>query len=166
VPCCGGRDGAKAQWDMALRPSGARGVVANDASGVATRGDRVQPLHPTLMVREATGGLARAGTSAVAAAGLPVVVVHPRQARDGARATGPLAQTEAVEARARAHGADGIRPTPRPRPDAQTQARRALVGRRQPRIVLRTAAQHRLAGTSARLTKASGSLRWQGVVGS
>ena len=46
-----------------------------------------------------------------------------------------------------------IRPTPRPRPDAQTQELRALLGRRQPLVVMRTAEQNRLAGTSARLTK-------------
>ena len=62
-------------------------------------------------------------------------------------------QTEALDARALAHCADVIRPTPRPLPDAQTQELRALVGRRQPLSVLRTAAQHRLAGTSARLTQ-------------
>ena len=49
--------------------------------------------------------------------------------------------------------ADVIRPTPRPLPDAQTQERRALLGRRQPLIVMRTAEQHRLAGTSERLTQ-------------
>jgi transposase len=46
-----------------------------------------------------------------------------------------------------------IRPTPRPLPDAQMQELRALLGRRQPRIVMRTAEQNRLAGTSARLTQ-------------
>ena len=71
-----------------------------------------------------------------------------------ARATGQLAQTDALAARALAHCADVIRPLPRPRPDTQTQALRALVGRRQPRIGRRTAEHHRLAGTSARLTKA------------
>jgi transposase len=106
------------------------------------------------MVREATGGLERAVTSALATAGLPVVVVHPRQVRDGARATGQRAQTEAVDARALAHCADVLRPTPRPLPDAQTQARRALLGRRPPLSVRRTAEPHRLAGTSARLTTA------------
>jgi transposase len=90
-------------------------------------------------------------TSALAMAGLPVVVVHPRQVRDCARATGQLAKTEALDARALAHCADVIRPTPRPRPDAQTQELRALLGRRQPLIVMRTAEQHRLAGTSGRL---------------
>jgi transposase len=145
---------AKAQVDMALRPSGERWAVPNDASGVATLVDRVQPLHPTLMVLEATGGLERAATSALAAAGLPVVGVHPRQARACARATGPLATTAALEARALARCADVIRPLPRPLPDAQTQELRALLGRRQPLSVMRTAAQHRLAGTSARLTQA------------
>src|SRR6266446_1213103 len=154
VPCFVGIDVAKAQLDIALRPSGERWAVTNDASGVATLVDRVQTLHPTLIVLEATGGLERAVTSALAAAGLPVVVVNPRQARDFARATGQLAKTDALDARALAHFADVIRPTPRPLPDAQTQELRALLGRRQQLIVMRTAEQHRLAGTSARLTKA------------
>ena len=114
----------------------------------------VQTLHPTLIVREATGGLERAATSALAAAGLPVVVVHPRQARDCARATGQLAKTDALDARALAHFADVIRPLPRPLPDAQTQELRALLGRRQQLLGMRTAEQNRLAGTSARLTQA------------
>ncbi len=153
MPCFVGIDVAKAQWDIALRPSGERWAVANDASEVATLVERLQPLHPTLIVLEATGGLERVVTSALAAAGLPVVVVNPRQARDCARATGQLAQTEALDARALAHFADVIRPTPRPLPDAQTQALRGLLGRRQPLIRMRTAEQHRLAGTSERLTK-------------
>ena len=52
-----------------------------------------------------------------------------------------------------AHFADVIRPTPRPLPDAQTQELRALLGRRQQLVAMRTAEQNRLAGTSARLTK-------------
>jgi transposase len=120
---------------------------------VATLVERLQTLQPTLMVREATGGLERAVTSALAAAGLPVVVVNPRQARDFARATGQLAQTEALDARALAHFADVIRPTSRPLPDAQTQELRALLGRCQPLIGMRTAEQNRLAGTSERRTK-------------
>jgi transposase len=153
APCFVGIDVAKAQLDIALRPSGERWAVANEASGVATLVDRVQTLHPTLIVLEATGGLERAVTSALAAASLPVVVVNPRQARDFARATGQLAKTDALDARALAHCADVIRPTPRPLPDAQTQELRALLGRRQPLIVMRTAEQNRLAGTSERLTK-------------
>ena len=126
MPCCVGIDVAQAQWDIAVRPSGARWAVPNETSGVALLVERLQALHPTLMVLEATGGLERAATAALATAGLPVVVVNPRQARDFARATGPLAKTDAWDARALAHCADVIRPTPRPLPDAQTQEWRAL----------------------------------------
>src|SRR5437660_8714290 len=153
VPCFVGIDVAKAQLDIALRPAGERWAVPNDTSGVATLVDQLQVRHPILMVLEATGGLERAVTSALATAGLPVVVVNPRQVRDFARATGPLAKTDALDARALAHFADVIRPTPRPLPDAQTQELRALLGRRQQLIVMRTAEQNRLAGTSERLTK-------------
>jgi transposase len=56
-----------------------------------------------------------------------------------------------LDARALAHFADVMRPTPRPLPDAQTQELRALLGRRQPRMVMRTAEHNRLAGTRERL---------------
>src|SRR3954454_8473711 len=151
VPCFVGIEGAKAQLDIAVRPSGERWAVPNDAGGVATLVEQVQALYPTLIRWEATGGLERLVTSALATAGLPVVVVNPRQARDFARATGQLAKTDALDARALAHVADVIRPTPRPLPDAQTQERRGLLGRRQQLMVMRTAEQNRLAGTSGRL---------------
>jgi transposase len=153
VPCLVGIDVAKAQLDIAVRPSGERWAVPNDAGGVVTLVERLQTLHPTLIVLEATGGLERVATAALATAGLPVVVVNPRQARDFVRATGPLAKTDALDARALAHFADVIRPTPRPLPDAQTQELRALLGRRQQLIGRRTAEQNRLAGTSRRLTQ-------------
>jgi transposase len=95
VPCFIGIDVAKAQLDIAIRPSGERWAVPNDASGVTMLVDRVQALQPTLIVLEATGGLERAATVALATAGLPVVVVNPRQVRDFARATGQLAKTDA-----------------------------------------------------------------------
>jgi transposase len=153
VPCFVGIDVAKAQLDIAVRPSGERWAVPNDTIGIGTLVDRLQTLHSTLIVLEATGGLERAATAALATAGLPIVVVNPRQARDFARATGQLAKTDALDARALAHFADVIRPTPRPLPDAQTQELRALLGRRQQLIGMRTAEQNRLAGTSEYLAK-------------
>ncbi|MBM3227205.1 MAG: IS110 family transposase [Candidatus Tectomicrobia bacterium] len=153
VPCFVGIDVAKAQLDIAVRPSGERWSVPNDAAGVVTLVERLQALCPTLIVLEATGGLERIATVALATVGLPVVVVNPRQARDFARATGQLAKTDALDARALAHFADVIRPTPRPLPDAQTQQLRALLGRRQQLIGMRTAEQNRFAGTSGRLAE-------------
>ena len=153
MPCFVGMDVAKAQLDIALRPSGERWSVPNDTNGVTMLVDRMQTLQPALIVLEATGGLERTATAALATAGLPGGVVNPRQARDCARATGQLAKTDALDARALAHCADVIRPTPRPLPAAQTQELRALLGRRQPLIGMRTAEQNRLAGMSARLRK-------------
>ncbi len=87
----------------------------------------------------------------LAAVCLPVVVVNPRPARDCAKATGQLAKTDTLEARALAHVADAVRPAPRPRPDAQTEELRALLARRRPLIARRTAEQNRLSGASQRL---------------
>ena len=57
VPCCVGIDVAKAQLDIAVRPSGERWAVPNDADGVVTLVERLHALHATLIVLEATGGL-------------------------------------------------------------------------------------------------------------
>src|SRR5712691_6069628 len=116
---------AKAPRDMALRPPGTRWTVANDDAGIA---DLVTPRHggsPALRGLEATGGLQRSVVAARTAAARPVVVVNPRQARDGAKATGQWAQTAARDARALAHCAEAIRPAPRPVPDAPPEERRA-----------------------------------------
>jgi transposase len=146
-----GVDVAKAQLDIALRPTGERWAVANDDAGMATLVARLQALQPTLMVFEATGGYQRAVVAALAATGLPVAVVNPRQARDFAKATGQLAKTDALDARALAHGAEAVRPTPRPLPDAQADELRALLARRRPWVAMRTAAQNRLGNAPPRL---------------
>ena len=49
-------------------------------------------------------------TSALATAGLPVVVVNPRQVRDFAKASGRLAKTDALDAQMLAQFAEVMRP--------------------------------------------------------
>jgi transposase len=102
-------------------------------------------------VLEATRGYQRAVVAALTAAGLPIVVVNPRQARDVAKAMGQLAKTDVLDARALEHFADAVRPTPRPLPDAQTKELRALLARRRQLIAMRTAEQNRLSVASQRL---------------
>ena len=46
MPCFVGIDVAKAQLDIAVRPSGERWAVPNDAGGVGTLVERLQPLPP------------------------------------------------------------------------------------------------------------------------
>jgi transposase len=142
---------AKAPLDIALRPIGTRWTVSNDDTGIADLVTRLQGIGPQLIVLEATGGFPRAVVAALAAAALPVVVVNPRQARDFAKAIGQGAQTDALDARALAHFAEAIRPTPRPVPDAQTEELRALLARRRQLIAMRTAEHNRLGSAPRRL---------------
>jgi transposase len=146
-----GIDVAKAQLDIALRPTGERWAVTNDAPGIAALVTRLQAVQPTLIVLEATGGYHRAVVAALAAAALPLVVMNPRQVRDFAKATGQLAKTDVLDARAVAHFAEAVRPAPRPLPDAQTEELRALLARRRQLIAMRTTEQNRLENVSRRL---------------
>ena len=139
-----GIDVAKAQLDIALRPTGDRWAVPNEEASIASLVAQLQAAHPTLIVLEATGGYQRAVVAALAAAALPVVVVNPRQARDFAKATGQLAKTDTLDARALAHFAEAVRPPPRPLPDAQTEELRALLTRRRQLVAMRTAEHNRL----------------------
>jgi transposase len=144
APVFVGIDVAKAQLDVALRPSAEGWGVTNDEPGIASLVSRLQALQPTLIVLEATGGLEVPVTAALAAAGLPVVVVNPRQARDFAKATGRLAKTDTLDAHGLAHFAQAVQPPLRPLPDAQTQALRALLARRRQLLDMLTAEHNRL----------------------
>jgi len=146
-----GIDVAKAECAVAVRPSGARWTVPQAEAGWAALTRELQALAPTLVLLEATGGLELPVTSVLAAAGLPVAVVNPRQVRDFAKATGTLAKTDALDAAVLAHFAEAIRPSPRPVPDATTQTLAALVTRRRQLVEMCTAEENRLASAPPRL---------------
>jgi len=146
-----GIDVAKAQLDIALRPSGERWAVTNDDAGIAALVTRLQAIAPQLIVLEATGIYQRAAVAALSVAGLPVAVVNPRQARDFAKATGQLAKTDALDAQVLAHVAEAVRPMPRPLPDTQADELRALLARRRQLVTMRTAEQNRLGSALPRL---------------
>jgi transposase len=143
IPVCVGIDVSQSQLDVAVCP-GTRFAVSNDEAGRATVVTQLRHLGPARIVLEATGGLEVPLVGALAVAGLPVVVVNPRQVRDCARATGQLAKTDALDAQILAHFADVIRPQLRPLPDAQTQALAALSARRRCLIEMLTAEKNRL----------------------
>jgi len=139
-----GIDVSKSALDVALRPQGAVWRCANDETGIAELVGRLQALAPHVIVLEATGGLERLVVAALALAGLPVAVVHPRQVRDFAKATGHLAKTDALDAAVLAHFAEAIRPDPRPLPDAASQALAALVERRRQVVGMLSAEKNRV----------------------
>jgi transposase len=87
-------------------------------------------LRPVLIVLEATAGLERAVVAALHGAGLPVVVVNPRQVRAFARALGQLAKTDRLDARVLAAFAAAIKPPLRPIKTNDELELDALAGRR------------------------------------
>ena len=138
-----GIDVAKDHLDVHAVPTDATFRVAHDAAGLATLCERLVAWAPTLIVLEATGGHEVPVVAALASAGLPVVVVNPRQVRDYARATGQLAKTDALDARILAKFAAAIRPEVRPLPDTQTRALDEAVTRRRQLVEMLGAEENR-----------------------
>src|SRR5205807_4357993 len=69
-----GMDVAQASVDVAIHP-GTAFQIPYDERGIAQAVEQLHALQPTLIVLEATGGLEVPLTGALAAAGLPVVVI-------------------------------------------------------------------------------------------
>ena len=139
-----GIDVAKAQLDVAVRPTDDRWAVTRGGAGIRQLVARLQALTPALVVLEASGGLEVPLVAALATAAVPVVVVNPRQVRDFARATGQLAKTDALDAALLAHFAAAVRPPVRPLRDAETQALTVLAARRHQVQTLLVAERNRL----------------------
>ena len=139
-----GIDVAKAQVDVAVRPTGQTWTITYDDAGVQELVSQLKTLEPALVLLEATGGLELPMVVALATAALPVVVVNPRQVRDFAKATGTLAKTDTLDAAVLAHFADAIRPDVRPLRDAETQVLASLVARRHQVVAMLVSEKNRL----------------------
>jgi transposase len=97
-----------------------------------------------IVILEATGGFERTVGGALAAAGLPVVVINPPQVCDFARATGRLAKTDRIDAAILARFAEAVRPAPKPLPDREIRALHAIVSRRRQLLGMIAAENNRL----------------------
>lgn len=145
-----GIDVAKNTLDLRLEPVGESLHVAYDDAGIAEIRQRLLALSPTLIVMEATGGLETRLACELAACGLPVAVINPRQARDFAKATGQLAKTDQVDAAVLAHFACAIRPAVRVLKDADTRDLDGLVTRRRQLIAMRVQETLRLGSAESK----------------
>ncbi len=125
-----GVDVAKEQVDVHVHPSGERVQVPRDEAGLGQLVARLTGVGPMLIVLEATGGYEVTVAAALAAAGLPVAVVNPRQIRNFARATGRLAKTDTLDAQVMALFAEAVQPQARPLPTEEARALGELVARR------------------------------------
>ena len=138
-----GIDVAKAALAVFMGSAGMAFSVANDEVGIR---DLVRQLVPTdFVILEATGGLETPVASALAAAGIAVAIVNPRQVRDFARATSRLAKTDRLDAEVLARFGEAVRPEARRLADEQAQALEALVTRRRQLVEMLTAEKNRRA---------------------
>ena len=142
-----GIDVAKDELVVGVRPSGEVFTVGNSAAGVRALVKRWRDAPPTLIVLEATGGYEAVAASALATAGLPVVVINPRQARDFAKATGQLAKTDQIDAGVLAQFAEMVRPPVRALADEETRLLDALLSRRDQLLEMLQAETQRMAQT-------------------
>ncbi len=122
----------------------------NEAEAHSALAATLKPLDVALVVMEATGGYEAALACALQAAGLPVAVVNPRQARDFAKSMGRLAKTDRIDARMLAEFAavlvrrDDLASLIRPLADAQQQVLAAMVTRRRQLVAMMLSERQRL----------------------
>lgn len=93
-----GVDVSKAVLDVAIHGTSKQLSFSNDAKGMRKLITFLLPLKPRQVVIESTGCYDLKVTDAMHGAGLPVVRLNPRQARDFAKATGQLAKTDRLDA--------------------------------------------------------------------
>jgi len=149
-----GIDVSKAWLDTEAIPQSQSMRYGNDAAGIVALVEAMQAATPALIVVEATGGYETAVASALSAAGLPVVVVNPKQVRDFAKAMGILAKNDRIDARVLALFGQRIRPQLRPLPGVEQRELAELLDRRSQLVVMRAQERARLA-TALPVAKAS-----------
>lgn len=139
-----GIDVSERTLEVAVRPGKERWSCDNSPEEIPALVEKLKSQEPLLVVLEATGGLEVPLVAALAAEGLPVVVINPRQGRDFARATGELAKTDGIDAHVLAHFGEAVRPSVRPLKDKETQELTALVTRHRQLVDMLTMEKNRL----------------------
>ena len=147
-----GIDVAKDRLDVHIRPAGEAFCVTRDDEGIEELTRRLGAITPRLVVLEATGGFETVVAASLAAAGMPIAVVNPRQIRDFARATARLAKTDTLDAAVIAHFAEAVNPPVRPLADAQARLLGELMARRRQLIEMIVAESNRRRLLTARRT--------------
>jgi transposase len=141
--CCG-IDVAKETLEVFVEPVEEVGSVDYDPAGMDKIAERLTALAVNLVVMEASGGLEIRLAARLVAAGLPVVIVNPRQVRNFARSLGVLAKTDRLDARVIARFGAATRPAVRPLRDETSRALAELVNRRLAVVKMIVSEQNRL----------------------
>lgn len=148
-----GIDVSKKRLDVDAYPVSKVAQFPNDEAGHLQLCATLRELNPYRIIIEATGGLERSAVAHLAAAGLPVVVINPRQARDFAKALGIMAKTDAVDARVLARFGESIKPELRPIKAEDVQKLEEVLTRRRQLVEMVTAEQNRKLQASSEMKK-------------
>ena len=140
-----GIDVSKDHLDIHRLPDGATCRVANTPGGLAELIDWIGEAPVARLVYEATGAYHRLLETTLAAHGLPIAKVNPRQARRFAEAAGVLAKTDRVDAAVLARFGVALEPATTRLQDGALDAVQELHRARQALVKDRTAAKNRLA---------------------
>jgi transposase len=138
-----GIDVSKDRLDVAVHGQDKVWSFTNDEGGIEQTVKMIKELSPVLVVLEATGGIELPVVASLGAAGVPVAVVNPRQARDFGKATGKLAKTDVLDAKVLAHFAAAVHPEPKALPDATAQGFAAILARRRQLVEMLVAEKNR-----------------------
>ena len=157
-----GIDVSKERLDVCSLPDGGTFSVANDRAGIDELIARLlEGVRPELVVLEATGKYERPAAVAVAAAGIAVAVVNPRQARDFAKAAGRLAKTDTIDAQVLARFAGAVGPRPSVLPDEEARVLQDILLRRRQLLEMIVAEKNRLQMASEAVSRRiAAHLRW------
>ena len=156
-----GIDVSKDSLELAMDEKGKTQCLSNNEDGVVKLLAAIKSAGGNIgaVVLEATGGFERLAAVELCRAGLPVMVINPRQARDFAKAMGHLAKTDAIDARVLSHFACMLYQSDRRErllmklPDANQESLQGLVIRRKQLIQMHVAEENRLALSNKRQRK-------------
>lgn len=150
-----GIDIAKQKFDVARLPEPEYHTFDYDSEGILQLLELLRSWGLVLVVLEATGGLERRLVGELAAAGICVAVVNPRQVRDFARGVGRLAKTDPIDAGVLARFAQVVQPAPSQKTSEKQRELQELVTRRQQLMGLRIMESNRLPTTSFKAAQKS-----------
>ena len=138
-----GIDVSKDRLDVHIHPAGESFGLARDGDGLERLVARLKELDLAVIAIEATGGYEGTAVAALGVAGLPVVVVNPKQVHNYAKALGLNAKTDTIDAAVIARFAEAAKPAIRPMRDEETLLLSELLARRRQVVQMISAEKNR-----------------------
>lgn len=139
-----GIDVSKDRFDVHIMPDDTEFQISSSDKDIIKLITKLKNLDVDLIVIEATGGYGTQLAAELQANELSTAVINPRQTRAFALATGRLAKTDRIDAKALAEFAQKLQPQARPVADEKTLKIKAIVARRRQLVDMRTAERNRM----------------------